>query len=305
MATTAEIRSEWAELYPFESRWLELPEGRLHYLDEGPTDNEGNPDPAAPVILFVHGNPTWTFHWRRLIDELSGTCRCIAIDHLGCGLSDKPQKSFRLADRIRDLGKLVDYLELNDVTLVAQDWGGAIGLGAMLDRKERLARILLFNTGAFPPWFVPHRIAVCRTPGLGKVGLQGMNLFSRAAVRMTLNRSKLDRQIAKAYLSPYDNWSNRRAVYEFVRDIPRSAKHPTWQTLQSIEERLPTLTDKPIKLVWGMKDWCFTPACLDRFCEHWPKASVSKLDDVGHWVVEDAPNESIQALKSLLGEPIG
>ena len=149
MATTTEIHSEWAEHYPFESRWLELPAGRLHYLDEGPTDNEGDPDPAAPVILFVHGNPTWTFHWRRLIDELSGTCRCIAIDHLGCGLSDKPQKSFRLADRINDLGKLIDHLELNDITLVAQDWGGAIGLGTMLDRKERLARVLLFNTGLF------------------------------------------------------------------------------------------------------------------------------------------------------------
>ena len=132
-----------------------------------------------------------------------------------------------------------------------------------------------------------------------------MNLFSRAAVRMTLTRSKLDRLIAKAYLSPYDNWANRRAVYEFVRDIPRSEKHPTWRTLESIEKRLPTIADKPIKLVWGMKDWCFTPACLDRFCEHWPDASVTKLEDVGHWVVEDAPNESLQALKSLLGEPIG
>lgn len=307
------------ELYPFKSRWLELPEGKLHYLDEGPrvegthtespssggVAKEGDPDPAAPVLLFVHGNPTWSFHWRRMMEELRGTCRCIAIDHLGCGLSEKPNRGFRLSDRIDHLGQLIDHLDLDKVTLVAQDWGGAIGLGAMLDRQEKLGRVLLFNTGAFPPWFVPHRINVCKTPLLGKLALQGLNLFSRTAIRMTIDRTpRLDRKVADAYLAPYDSWSNRRAVYEFVADIPRSAKHPTWQTLESIENRLSQISEKPIRLVWGMKDWCFTPACLDRFVEHWPKAEVLKLDDVGHWIVEDAPKESLQQLKSLLGEPL-
>ncbi len=301
------------ELYPFKSQWLALPEGNLHYLDEGPriesgatTDSEeGDPDPAAPVLLFVHGNPTWSFHWRRLIEGLRGTCRCVAIDHLGCGLSDKPNQAYRLADRIEHLGALIDHLDLDQITLVAQDWGGAIGLGAMLDRQEKLGRVLLYNTGAFPPWFVPHRINVCKTPFLGKLALQGLNLFSRTAIRMTIDRTpKLDRAVADAYLAPYSSWENRKAVYEFVADIPRSSKHPTWQTLASIESRLPQIANKPIRLVWGMKDWCFTPACLEKFIAYWPNAEVLKLHDVGHWVVEDAPTESLQQLKSLLGEPL-
>ena len=299
MSASSSPSPRWRQQYPFASQWLTLPEGRMHYLDEGPIDG-GKGD--APVLLFVHGNPTWSFHWRRLIGSLRGKFRCVAMDHLGCGLSDKPQRSFRLADRVADVGRLMDELDLKRVTLVAQDWGGAIGLGAMLDRQERLDRILLYNTGAFQPWFVPKRIVVGKTPLLGKIGLQGMNLFSRAALRMTLSRKRrLDADTAAAYLAPYDTWAHRRAVYEFVADIPRGPGHPTWETLGQIESRLPELATLPIRLVWGMKDWCFTPECLDRFQENWPNAEAVRLPDVGHWIVEDAPEESLQQLRDFVG----
>src|SRR5690606_36920907 len=128
----------------------------MHYLDEGPAEgHEG-------TLLFVHGNPTWSFHWRGLVEGLRDRYRCVAVDHLGCGLSDKPQRGFRLADHIEHLVSLVDSLGLERVTLVAQDWGGAIGLGTCLARRERFERVVLFNTGAFPPWYIPWRIAVCR-----------------------------------------------------------------------------------------------------------------------------------------------
>jgi len=285
----------WAE-YPFASHWLPTEAGRVHYLDEGPRD--------APTVLFVHGNPTWSFHWRRLIEALRATHRCVAIDHLGCGLSDKPRRAFRLADRIEVVGRLVDTLDLRGVALVAQDWGGAIGLGAMLDRQARLDRVLLFNTGAWNPGRVPRRIAVCKTPGLGRLALQGANLFSRAALRMTLSRSSgLDRKVAAGYLAPYDTWDHRRAVYEFVADIPQSPRHPTWPTLDGIERRLPELADKPTRLVWGMRDWCFTPEeCLRRFQSVWPDSEALELTGVGHWVVEDAPEESLARLREFLPE---
>lgn len=283
-------RSEW----PFAPQWLPTPDGRIHYVDEGPRDGE--------TLLFVHGNPTWSFHWRRLITALRDTNRCVAIDHLGCGLSDKPQRGFRLADRIRHLGRLVDELDLHGVTLVAQDWGGAIGLGAMLDRQERLRRVLLYNTGAWPPTSIPARIAVCKTPLIGKLALQGGNLFSRAALRMTMARRRLDSAAAAGYLAPYDSWANRRAVYEFVADIPRGPSHPTWRTLKSIDERLPGLSRLPIRLVWGMRDWCFTPACLDRFQSYWPEAEAFPLQDVGHWVPEDAPDDALRLLAEFLGK---
>lgn len=284
----------WRVEYPFDSNWLDTPAGRVHYVDQG--------DSRRPTLLFVHGNPTWSFHWRRLITALSDSHRCVAIDHLGCGLSDKPQREHRLAERIADLGRLVDELDLRNVTLVAQDWGGAIGLGAMLDRQERLDRALLFNTGAWPPKSIPGRINVCKTPLLGKLALQGANAFSRAALRMTLSRKRgLDAATTAGYLAPYDSWANRRAVYEFVNDIPTRPSDPTWRTLAEIDRRLPELENMPIRLVWGMQDWCFTPElCLRRFQSYWPRAEAFELPDVGHWVVEDAPEESLRLLSEFV-----
>jgi cis-3-alkyl-4-acyloxetan-2-one decarboxylase len=277
----------WRALYPFASHWLSLAERRMHYLDEGDGDD------SQHTLLFVHGNPTWSFHWRRLILALRNGYRCVAPDHLGCGLSELQPRPLRMADHIDNLLRLIDALDLERVTLIAQDWGGAIGLGALLRERERFDRIVLFNTGAFRPWFIPWRIRVCRTPLLGKLALQGANAFSRAALTMTLARTpRLESAVAAGYLAPYDSWQRRAAVNQFVQDIPASPRHPTWQTLAEIESHLPELAALPSLLMWGMRDWCFTPECLDRFAEVWPRAEVHRLADVGHWVVEDAPGEA-------------
>ncbi len=294
----------WRKLYPFESHWLDVPGGRIHYLDERPDSAVVNQYDAT--LLFVHGNPTWSFHWRGLIGGLRGQFRCVAIDHLGCGLSAKPQAALRLVDHIDNLDALVRKLDLQSVTLVAQDWGGAIGLGAMLRKPERLERVVLFNTGAFTPRYIPWRIRACRLPIVGRLAVQGANLFSRAALRMTLaRRARLEPAVAAGYLAPYDSWSNRRAVYGFVRDIPNGPGHPTWTTLSDIERQLPTLANRPALLVWGMRDWCFRPDCLERFLAAWPRAEVHRLEDVGHWVVEDAPDESLALVEQFLagGKP--
>ncbi|MEX2316846.1 MAG: alpha/beta fold hydrolase, partial [Pirellulales bacterium] len=255
------------------------------------------------TLLFVHGNPTWSFHWRRFIELLRSSYRCVAPDHIGCGLSDKPPRLLRLADHIDNLTALVDALDLREITLMAQDWGGAIGLGAMLGMPERLRRIVLFNSGAFPPSSIPWRIRACRLPLLGRLAVQGANLFSRAALRMTLaRRQRLEPAVAAGYLAPYDSWNHRRAVFGFVRDIPTGPQHPTWQTLSGIERGLPTFADRPISLIWGMRDWCFRPDCLARFIATWPRAEVHRLCDVGHWVVEDAPEESLAIVERFLAK---
>jgi len=273
----------------------------MHYLDEGPPVSSGAE--ARECLLFVHGNPTWSFHWRRLIQALRTRYRCVAPDHLGCGLSDKPQRLIRLEEHVANLVTFIERLHADrvNVTLVAQDWGGAISLGAMLAMPGRLNKIVLFNTGAFPPRYIPTRIRACRLPILGQLAVQGGNLFSRAALRMTLARCKrLDATVAAGYLAPYDNWANRRAVYGFVQDIPDDTDHPTWRLLSEIERGLPTLADVPVSLIWGMQDWCFRPDCLDRFIEAWPRAEVHRLADVGHWVVEDAPEEALTILQRFL-----
>jgi haloalkane dehalogenase len=273
----------------------------MHYLDEGPTNCDAAM--SRQCLLFVHGNPTWSFHWRRLILGLRDRYRCIAPDHLGCGLSDKPSRLIQLDEHINNLIQLINRLRLDqlEVTLIAQDWGGAIGLGAVLARLHHVAGIALFNTGAFPPPYIPWRIGVCRVPVLGRLAVQGGNLFSRAALRMTLARRKrLEPTVAAGYLAPYDTWENRRAVYGFVRDIPNTAAHPTWRKLAEIENELPALADVNSELIWGLRDWCFRPDCLERFIKAWPNAEVHRLVDVGHWVVEDAPDESIAIVEKFL-----
>jgi len=289
---------DWRALYPFDSHWFENRGARLHYLDEGPAHPLDRP---PPTLLFVHGNPTWSFHWRALVEPLRSRYRCVAPDHLGCGLSDKPRRLLRLSDHIDHLASLVERLDLQHITLVAQDWGGAIGLGAMLRMPERLERIVLFNTGAFPPPYIPWRIRACRIPILGRLAVQGGGLFNRAALRMTLARKRrLEPAVAAAYLAPYDSWASRRAVYGFVKDIPSGPRHPTWKSLADIERQLPSLADRPALLVWGMRDWCFRPDCLERFVRAWPEAEAHHLADVGHWVLEDAPEEAVPLVERFL-----
>lgn len=298
-ATTDERPSpapaDWRALFPFAPNWLDVNGARMHYVDERAENSD------ARTLLFVHGNPTWSFHWRRLLLTFREKYRVVAPDHLGCGLSDPAPRRLRLSDHADNLRRLIATLDLRRVTLVAQDWGGAISLGAMLAEQSRLERIVLFNTGAFRPWFIPWRIRVCRAPVVGKFALQGLNLFSLAALRMTLSRKRrLEPAVAAGYLAPYDSWSRRAAVHQFVKDIPLSARHPTWQTLGDIEDRLPELAGLPALLVWGMRDWCFTPECLDRFAAVWPQAEVHRLADAGHWVVEDAPEEVQQLMSNFL-----
>jgi pimeloyl-ACP methyl ester carboxylesterase len=289
---------QWGELYPFASNYLDLDGLGYHYLDEHPTDQ---PPEQLPTLLLVHGNPTWSFHWRKLILACRGQYRCVAPDHLGCGLSDLQSRPLRLADHIDHLLRLVDSLDLERVTLVAQDWGGAIGLGAVERARERFDRLVLLNTGAFKPWFIPWRIRVCRWPVVGRLAVQGGNAFSRAALRMTVPRSgRLDSQVEQGYLAPYASWQQRAAVYQFVRDIPLSATHPTWQALADIEASLPSRADLPTLLVWGMRDWCFTPECLEKFRHYWPEAEVKQITDAGHWVLEDAPEETLAAVTDFL-----
>jgi cis-3-alkyl-4-acyloxetan-2-one decarboxylase len=281
----------WRDLYPFESRFAQIGGHKFHYLDEG----------VGPPLLFVHGNPTWSFYWRNLILGLRDKYRCIAVDHVGCGLSDKPQDyNYTLQQRIDDLCQVVERLNLHDTTLVAHDWGGAIGLGTVERLTERFGRIVLFNTAAFPPPFVPWRIAVCRTPLLGTFAVRGLNVFARAALMMAVEKhERMTADVRAGLVAPYGNWADRVAIDRFVSDIPFTPRHPTWQVLEQIERGLASLAHLPITLIWGMRDWCFRPECLKRFVQHWPKAEVHRLEDCGHYVVEDAHERIVSIMRTF------
>ncbi len=266
----------------------------MHYLDEG----------TGPPLLMVHGNPTWSFYWRNLVAAFRDRYRVIVPDHLGCGLSDKPKTGeydFRLASRVADLTTLVKQLDLQDVTLLAHDWGGAIGMGTAVKIPARFGRFVLFNTAAFPGGRCPLRIRVCRIPILGQLGVQGLNLFAGAAIKMAVCRhDRMTPQVREGFLAPYDSWANRTAVHRFVTDIPLAPTHPSYATLHEIEEGLGQFRQSPICLIWGMRDWCFTPKFLDRFLGFFPEATVHRLDDAGHYVIEDAHEEIVTKLQEFL-----
>ncbi|MEO1525074.1 MAG: alpha/beta fold hydrolase [Planctomycetota bacterium] len=272
----------------------------MTYRDTAP-ESDGSGD--RPIILCVHGNPTWSYYYRGVAQWFSGDYRVIAVDHLGCGHSDKPSRAefdYRLANHQDNLVALIEHLGLQRIHLLAHDWGGAIGLGSVVRERSRFESIMLLNTGAFPPPYIPLRIAACRIPLLGTAAMRGLNLFAKAAITMAMSRNRMDADVARGLLEPYDSWINRVAIDAFVRDIPMSASHPTMQTLVELEEALPTLADLPSLLVWGMKDWCFRPDCLRKFQSVWPDASAVEIADAGHYVIEDAPEETLGAIQSFL-----
>ena len=284
------------DLFPYESHEFAVGPHALRYIDEGSGDR---------TLLCVHGNPTWSFYWRSIIDQFAGSHRVIAVDHIGCGRSDKPPRSeypYQLANHRDNLIALIDHLGLQNITLIAHDWGGAIGLSAMLEQIDRLSSIILLNTAAFPPPYVPWRIAACRFPLLGTAAVRGVNAFARAAITMAMDRQALSPDAGRGLLAPYDNWHNRVAIDAFVRDIPMSEAHPTMATLRKLELDLPKLAAIPSLLIWGMKDWCFRPECLRRFQGVWPKAKSVEIEDAGHYVIEDANEEVIDAIGQFVSQ---
>ena len=295
----SDMKSTAQDVFPYASKQHDVAAGTIRYIDEGTHDKD--------VILCVHGNPTWSFYYRRVIEQFKDTHRVIAVDNLGCGRSDRPSQSdfdYTLASHRDNLVSLIDQLNLDRITLLAHDWGGAIGLSALVARRERYKRIMLLNTAAFPPPYVPWRIAACRFPVLGTAAVRGLNAFAKAAITMAMSRNKMDSQTAKGLLAPYDSWQNRVAIDAFVRDIPMSKSHPTFKTLSELEAALPSLADLPTLLVWGMKDWCFRPECLRRFQQVWPQTQSVEIDDAGHYVIEDAPAETLDAIASFVsGSP--
>jgi cis-3-alkyl-4-acyloxetan-2-one decarboxylase len=288
--TASGLDGNFGGTFPFEARYMEAGDVRLHYVDEGPRD-------AAP-LLFVHGNPTWSYLWRRPIAELSAKgSRCVALDHMGFGRSGKPPQLARytLQAHVDNAVALVDELDLRDVTLVAHDWGGPIGLGAMLERRDRLRAAVLTNTWAWElPSFVPSFIREFRTEGLGEILVLGGNLFVES-IPGGMARRETDPVMMEAYRAPFPDYWSRLAMLAAQRDIPFTERDRSAALMGSIHERLHEL-DLPVTLLWGMRDPVFQPVFMEQWRELFPDARVVELQDAAHFVPEDRPDALIEAL---------
>jgi len=280
--------------YPFQPRFFAANGGRMHYVDEGPRGGE--------TILCVHGNPTWSFAFRRILSEFSKDRRVVAVDHVGCGLSDKPQQwDYTLENHARNLTALVEHLDLKRVTLVLHDWGGAIGMGFARRAPERVQRIFAMNTAAFRSKRMPLRIRACRIKGLGPYLVREWNAFAGLAVILAVHdRKSLTFPVKRGLLLPYETPESRVAIQRFVEDIPMSPAHRSWNELVATEDALSRFADRPVALCWGERDWCFTPRFREEWQRRFPAARVTRCKDAGHYVFEEAPEEVSRALRELL-----
>lgn len=265
--------------YPFSGHYLHYNGHRLHYLDEG----------KGTVIVMVHGNPTWSYYYRKLVALLSKKHRVIVPDHMGCGLSDKPQQyDYTLKSHISALNHLLDHLKIDNYSLVVHDWGGPIGIGCGVRKPERVDKLLLFNTAAFRSTRIPFRIRICRYPYIGSLIVRGLNGFCLPATFMAVNK-RLPVDVKKGYLQPYNSWANRVAINAFVQDIPLTASHPSYGDLAAVEEGLNSLRRRniPMKVIWGAKDFCFNDFFYNEWRRRFPGADYHYLADCGHYVLED------------------
>ncbi len=279
------------KLYPFASNYLEIDGHRLHYLDEG----EGEP------LLMLHGNPTWSFYYRHLVTELKKTHRCIVPDHMGCGLSDKPQDyPYTLKTHIANIERLCGHLQLKDLTLVLHDWGGAIGMGYAVRHPENVKRLVIFNTAAFLSNRIPASINLCRTPILGSILIRCFNAFALGGVlRACKKKERMTPEVRAGYLAPYNSFANRIANLRFVQDIPLEPHVKSHEVVKDIESRLHLFSNHPILIIWGMKDFCFNRHFLKRWREVFPNADCLELPDAGHYVVEDCYEKILIEIKNF------
>lgn len=285
--------------YPFVPKSFRQPNGLLQsYLDEGPQDGE--------VLVILHGNPSWSYYWRRLVLGLRDKYRCIVPDHIGMGLSEKPNDRryrYTLQSRVDDLSRLLESLDIGDnITLIVHDWGGMIGMGWALSNAARVKRLVFTNTGAFPlpkdkplPW----QLQLGRNYSLGALAIRGFNAFAAGAASDGVMR-KLSADERRALLAPYDSWKNRISTLRFVQDIPLSDKDPAWKLVEEAGRRLPEFADRPVFLGWGMKDFVFDQHFLRGFQQALPKAETLSFDDAGHYVLEDKHEVLVPAIRAFL-----
>lgn len=290
------------EFYPFQGHFTEISGQKMHYLDEG----------RGEVLLALHGNPTWSLYFRRLVIALRGQYRLVVPDHIGCGYSAKPSDkdyAYRLEQRVRDVEDLVQKLGLKDITLVLHDWGGMIGLAFACRNPQLIKRIILMNSAGFSlprskafPW----ALALSRSQALGSLLVRGCNAFALAASFVCAKRRPLPAPLRQAYRAPYDNWQNRRAVHRFVQDIPLGPGHPSWEMVRFVEEHLPTLSALPLQIIWGERDFVFDKHFLAEWRRRWPAAEIHSFPDAGHYVLEDLGAEAIALIKAFLArDPLG
>ena len=277
------------EEYPWTPKAFETPAGKMSYLDVG----------EGPPIVMVHGNPTWSFVYRKLIKKLSENYRCIVPDHIGFGLSDKPYDYlYEPAAHRENLWFLLDELKLENITMIGQDWGGPIGIGWAAENPDRVDRVVILNTWAWPVDDDPHFIDFSKKAGgaVGRFLIKRFNFFANVIMKKAMaDPDYLTPEIHDHYKKPLDTPESRKGCWVFPKQIIASTQY-----LQMVERKLPRLDEKPALICWGMKDIAFKEKELKRFQKIFPDAETITFDNAGHFPQEEVGEEVAEAIAEFM-----
>lgn len=280
-------RPEWFDesLFPVDSHWIDIDGCSMHYVDEG----------EGPILLMVHGNPTWSFLYRRLIAGLSDRFRCIAVDYPGFGLSTaRPGYGFTASEHSLVLRQFVEALDLRDVTPIVQDWGGPIAIGAATHDPDRYSSIIIGNTWAWPM----HSKTAARFSNLmggsrtGALMSKKLNLFVGQIIPRSMRRRKLSDAEEAMYKGPFPTEESREPVQVFPREILTAEPF-----LAEVESRLDAIVHKPALLLWANKDMAFGKEELTRWKSLLSNHHHHMLQGAGHYWQDDAGEEAVLAIR--------
>jgi haloalkane dehalogenase len=268
--------------YPFASHHFQTEHGRMHYLDEGQGD----------VIVMVHGTPEWSFVYRKLIKGLAKDYRCIAPDFLGFGLSDKPANySYKPEEQAKMLERFITSLNLKNITLVVHDFGGPFGLSYASNHPDNVRKLVIMNTWLWSvkddPFYAGFS-QLMKTP-LGKLLYLQFAFSPRVMMKQAVgDKAKFTKPIHQHYLKVFPTPESRRSTLAYAKSLVDSDFF--WSSLW---ERREVIQDIPALILWGMKDIAFKEKDLQRLEAVFKKAQTVRLDDVGHFVQEEAGEDII------------
>lgn len=277
------------EAYPFESKYLSIDGHQLHYIDEG----------QGPTLLFVHGTPSWSFDYRHLIKALRSKFRCIAIDLMGFGLSDKPRHyDYSTQTHVQVLTDFIKQLQLSELHLVLHDFGGVIGMAYAVDRPKQVSSITMFNSWLWDSSEEPEfkkSSRILKSPLLPFLYLR-MNFSARFLLPKSYHKAaRLSKVTHKHYTGVFKKAAERYGPLAFARSILNDQE---W--FGELWKKVPRLADKPILFVWGMQDPFVLPKYLDKYTSAFTKAEVVKLEDCGHYPQEEKKEEVLKVVSQFL-----
>ena len=282
---SAKQNPDWLDrsLFPFTSRFAQIDGNTVHYIDEG----------SGPVLLLLHGNPTWSFLYRHIVRKLSPHLRCVAFDYPGFGLSTaRPGYPFLPREHSVVLEKFVDHLGLQDLRIMAQDWGGPIGLGFAGRRPDLIHSVILGNTFAWPAQRSKGMAAFSRVVGSSSARflITRYNTLAKWLIPAGMNR-KLTKQELAAYMGPFPTPASRLPMWIFAHQIRASAEY-----LTEVEVGLSALKEIPALIIWSEADGAFRTPDRLRLMEHFPDHRVCFLPEAKHFIQENASDAICAAI---------